>query len=86
MGSLSQCQVRGMCHIRHIQQNSIQSNLPTQTVELIGEAFFMFFIRRCMGFGAALGCHLIFTHPTAMDSNAVTRLAWWLGVGCGERG
>eukprot|EP00434_Breviolum_minutum_P044275 symbB.v1.2.039530.t1/scaffold6629.1/size22631/1 len=23
----------------------------------------------CIGFGAALWCHLIFTHPTAMDSN-----------------
>ena len=52
----------------------------------------MFFIRRCIGFGAALGCHLVFTHPTAMDGNfrsetiyAVTRLAW-LGVGYGERG
>ena len=53
----------------------------------------MFFIRRCIGFGAALGCHLVFTHPTAMDGNfrsetiyAVTRLAWWLGFGYGERG
>ena len=52
----------------------------------------MFFIRRRIGFGAALGCHLVCTHPTAMDRNfrsetiyAVTRLAW-LGVGYGERG
>ena len=47
---------------------------------------------RCIGFGAALWRHLVFTHPTAMDNNlggetihVVTRLAW-SGVGCGERG
>ena len=46
----------------------------------------MFFMRRGIGFSAALWNHLVFTHPTAMASNfrsetiyAVTRLAWWLG-------
>ena len=53
----------------------------------------------CFSYGVALalvphwGCHLVFTHPTAMDGSfrsetiyAVTRLDWWLGVGYGERG
>ena len=47
---------------------------------------------RCIGFSAALWCHLVFTHPTAMASNfrsetihVVTRLAW-SAVGYGERG
>ena len=74
--SLSQCQARGTCHI---QQSNIQcslviySNLPTQTVALIGE-------EHCFSPGAALAW---FTHPTAMasnfrsetDSHVVTRLA-----------
>ena len=45
----------------------------------------------CIGFVAALWCHLIFTHPTAMDSNfrsetiyVVTRLAWCLGLAVGS--
>ena len=44
----------------------------------------MFFMRCCIGFGAALWCHLGVTHPTAMASNfrsetihVVTRLAWY---------
>ena len=51
--SLSQCQARCTCHI---QQSNIQSNLPTQTVELIGEERH-FFMGRCIGFGAALWRH-----------------------------
>ena len=41
--SLSQCQARGTCHI---QQSNIQSNLPTQTVELIGEERNFFHVAR----------------------------------------
>ena len=69
--SLSQCQARATCHIQ--QSNIQQSNLPTQTVALIGE-------EHCFSPGAALAW---FTHPTAMASNfrsetdspVVTRLA-----------
>ena len=42
-----------------------------------------FFMRYSIGFSAPLWCHLVFTHPTAMDSNfgsdtihGVTRPAW----------
>ena len=57
----------------------------------MGEERVMFFMRRCIGFVAALWCHLVFTHPTAMDSNfrsetiyVVTRLAWCLGLAVGS--
>ena len=66
----------------HIQQSNIQSNIPTQTVELIGE-------ERFFSWSAPLAW---FTHLTAMASNfrsetihVVTRLAW-SAVGYGERG
>ena len=57
----------------------------------MGEELSVFHGALCIGFRAALWCHLIFTHPTAMDSNfrsetiyVVTRLAWCLGLAVGS--
>ena len=72
--SLSQCQARATCHI---QQSNIQcslviySNLPTQTVALIGE-------EHCFSLGAALAW---FTHPTAMASNFRSETDSHVGLG-----
>ena len=56
-----------------------------------GRACHVFHEALCIGVVAALWRHLIFTHPTAMDSNfrsetiyVVTRLAWCLGLAVGS--
>ena len=75
-----------------INKSNIQSNLPTQTDELIGEERHVFHGVLHWLWCHMMACHLVFTHPTAMASNfrsetshVVTRLAW-SGVGYGERG